>query len=149
MVNTSRGLPSQAHCEKTSFTPPRGAEPSKSATLSSKGVRVSHLRGPYNGLSTNCESLKLACSHWKAIWTETTPAVLRQKRGHRVYETGNGKQARGQWREWSSQRETLCLANFFLPLGKLSSSKPLPVKVTVEADPALPLHAIATHTSYK
>lgn len=46
---------------------------------------------------------------------------------------GNRNQARGQWREWSSQREALSCQHV-LPLGKRSSSKPLPVKVTVIGD---------------
>lgn len=117
---------------KTSFTPnPRGSEPSKSAELSSNGVCVPHLRRPYDDLSTDCKSLKFGCLPWKAIWTEITSAVLRHERGQLVFDTGNRNQARGQWREWSNQRETLCLANFFLPLGKQSSSKSLPFKVTM------------------
>lgn len=80
---------------------------------------------------TDCESLKLGCPPWKVIWTEMTPAALIWERGQRVYHPWNRNQARRPWREWSSQRVTLCLANFFLPLGKRSSSKPLPVKVAV------------------
>lgn len=71
------------------------------------------LRCMYDGLSTDCESLKLGCPPWKVIWTEMTPAALRWERGQRVYHPWNRNQARRHWREWSSQRVTLCLANFF------------------------------------
>lgn len=86
---------------------------------------------PHNDLSTDCESLKLGCPPWKAVWTEMTPAVLRHESGQLVYDTGTRNHARGRWREWNHQGETVCLANFFLLLGRRSSSKPLPVKVTV------------------
>lgn len=55
-----------------SSTPTRDADSSMSAEVSAKGVCVPHLRCPYDGLSTHCESLKLGCPSEKASWTEMT-----------------------------------------------------------------------------
>lgn len=76
-------------------------------------------------------------------------SCTQRERGQRVYDMGNGNQARGQWREWGGPRETLYLANIFLLLGYWSSSKLLLVKVIMKGREILSYPHVPWILSYR
>ena len=100
----------------------------------------------HNGLSTDCESLKLGCLPWKAIWTEVTAALSRQERGQPVHNTRNRNQGKRAVEGTAHpEGKTLSCQCFSTSLGKGSSSKTPPVKAAMLVSL---LHSMDTHTSY-
>lgn len=113
-----------------SFVPLRCVDHSVSAELSSKGNLCFPPQMPIRWSEYWLSPWSLAVCPGSQSGRRWQLSAHGQERGQPVHDSGTRNSARGQWREWSGQSEMLCLANIFLPLGKRSSSKTLPVKVT-------------------